>query len=75
MKKPHLVMAPGEHGWGLRGTCSSCPATDFDIVIMAREESETMLRAAFGIHFKAVHLQEDASQAAAAPLPKSTHRS
>jgi hypothetical protein len=72
MKKPHLIIVKGEHGVGLRGTCSSCPENEFNMIVMAREQNEATLRAAFDVHFKMVHLREDASQAAARIVREAT---
>jgi hypothetical protein len=64
MKKPHLVIARGDNGINLHGNCSFCPDAEFDIVVRARVGDEAILQAAFDVHFKTVHLREDASQAA-----------
>jgi len=72
MKKPHLVVTPSEHGLGLRGRCSACPETEFDVVALARELTEAVLQAAFDVHFKTVHMREDASQAAARIVRQAT---
>ncbi|HZQ19607.1 MAG TPA: hypothetical protein VFA90_12865 [Terriglobales bacterium] len=72
MNKPHLVIAQGEHGIGLRGRCSSCPETVFDVIAIAREHNEAVLRAAFDVHFKSIHLREDISQSAARIVKEAT---
>lgn len=63
MKMPQLVISPSSLGSGLRGRCSGCSEEDFDMIVLGREQSEAVLRAAFDCHFKTVHLREGASQA------------
>ncbi|MCU1296120.1 MAG: hypothetical protein JWO91_398 [Acidobacteriaceae bacterium] len=64
MRMPQLVISPSENGLGLRGRCSGCSEEDFDMTLLGREQSETVLRGAFDCHFKTVHLCESVGQAA-----------
>jgi hypothetical protein len=72
MKKPHLIITDGPLGLGLRGTCSSCPETEFDTSVIGKEQGEATLQAIFDVHFKTIHLREDASQAAARIVKEAT---
>jgi hypothetical protein len=73
MKKPHLMISKGEFGFGLRGRCSSCAESAFEIVAIAKEQSEDVLRAAFDVHFKSVHMRGDASPTAAGIVRDATN--
>jgi hypothetical protein len=71
MKKPELVIS--ESQGRAYGRCSSCPGEEFKAVVQMDSPGYVeFLQTAFKTHFKAVHLREDASQAAARIVREAT---
>jgi hypothetical protein len=57
MKKPELLITQKVGGIPVRGICSACPHTVFDIGSKRgkREDHERKLKKLFAEHFKKVH--------------------
>ena len=71
MKKPELVVT--ETGKGLHGKCSSCPESVFKVHVPEdTPDYRDYLQSTFNLHFKTVHMHEDASQAAARIVKEAT---
>jgi len=64
MKKPELIIGPGPSGDPLlRGVCSYCPDATF-VIVGDIEENRRVIQEMFDRHFKTVHMDEEATQAA-----------
>ena len=73
MKKPELVVT--ESGKGLRGKCSSCPESEFNVTVGEdTPDHRDYLRRTFALHFKTVHMREDAGQAAFRTVREATEK-
>lgn len=68
MKKPELVVT--EYKGRFVATCSACPESVFRAEIA--ENDQEYFQRAFNLHFKNVHMREDASQAAARIVREAT---
>ena len=69
MKKPSLRITKWMGNIPVEGGCTSCADVRLKVESTTHrpilEEYQTALEAAFELHFKQVHMREDASQAAA----------
>jgi hypothetical protein len=63
MKKPELVIESKPEDNFLTGSCSACSRVRFELTGNTLEQ-KTLLRRMFDAHVKAVHMRENASQAA-----------
>jgi hypothetical protein len=70
MKKPKLVIV--SRNGILKGTCSSCPESVFSFEMEHYDQG--IYEDAFNMHFRKVHMCEDASQAAARIVREATER-
>jgi hypothetical protein len=71
MKKPQLVIDSIPDDKFITGHCSSC--SDFSFRIEGNSlVNKTLARGLFDLHFKLVHLREDASQFAARIVREAT---
>ncbi len=68
MKKPELIIT--ERKGRFIATCSSCPESIFNSEL--GEKDQDYFQRAFNLHFKTVHMREDASQAAARIVREAT---
>jgi hypothetical protein len=64
MKKAELVIESQPDDDFVRGACSLCPQVSFYLTGNGLEQ-KTLVRRMFDNHFRKVHMQKDASQAAA----------
>jgi len=74
MKKPELVIESQPDDDFVRGVAQSCPQVRFHLTGNTLEQ-KTLVRRMFDNHFRKVHMQEDASQAAARIVKEATKQS
>jgi hypothetical protein len=75
MKKPHLVILKSDKEYPTLGGCSACEDVTFEtnaVPIGSPAEHLSNLEKQFQVHFRDVHMREDASQMAARIVREAT---